>query len=78
MDAVINTFPPEIVDIIAYKLHRMYMKDLIVEINYTVVWIQLKNGKRSFLTGKSNYYSVLDECLHKYGMIVIRQRRRRF
>lgn len=78
MDAVINTFPPEIVDIIAYKLHRMYMKDIMFELHYTVVWVQLGNGRRSFLTGKGNYYSVLDECLHKYGMIVIRQRRRRF
>ncbi len=62
MDAVLhNNLPPELVEIIMKKVHRLYMKDLTVEIINNVVWIRTKDNENSFLIGKTsnNPYYVL-------------------
>lgn len=55
-----NLLPPELVEIIARKLHNDYMNDICQIINYKMVFI-LTDEKLSFLVCESqNYYSALE------------------
>jgi len=54
-----NLLPPELVEIIACKLHNDYMNDICKIINHKIVFI-LANEKLSFLVcEQQNYYSAL-------------------
>ena len=54
-----NILPEELINIIYKKLHKLYMKDICIELDYCVSWIRLKTGKYSFIVGKDNYYRSL-------------------
>lgn len=68
MDFVLSqNLPPELVDDIAKRVHKLYMIDICKEINYNIVWVRLRNEMPSFLIGtfKTNmYYPLIDyDCI---------------
>ena len=62
MDYVLSQkLPPELVDIICKKVHRLNMEKVFFQIKHCVVWVRI-NGKQSFWScNNSNYYRLLDE-----------------
>ena len=63
MDILLRrNLPIELVEIICRMVHEKYMYEICEEIKYSIVWIQVKSGERSFLIGnlrKNNYYPLL-------------------
>lgn len=64
MDILLRrNLPIELVEIICRMVHEKYMYDICEEIKYSIVWIQIKSGEKSFLIGnlrKNIYYPLLD------------------